>query len=79
MIRPPQVDAGGNGGFHSRMRSLHRCFRLALPAAAAALGAVAGCYPDVTFTGGPGDAGAGGDYAGTTASSASTAASSADV
>ncbi|WP_044986390.1 hypothetical protein [Sorangium cellulosum] len=61
------------------MRSLHRCFRLALPAAAAALGAVAGCYPDVTFTGGPGDAGAGGDYAGTTASSASTAASSADV
>ncbi|WP_437332476.1 hypothetical protein [Sorangium sp. So ce394] len=61
------------------MRSLRRCFRLALPAAAAALGAVAGCYPDVTFTGGPGDAGAGGDYAGTTASSASTAASSADV
>ncbi|WP_437285107.1 hypothetical protein [Sorangium sp. So ce406] len=63
------------------MRSLHRVFCLALPAAAAALSAGAGCgFPDVTFTGGdPSSASAGGDAPGSTVSSTSTAGASPDA
>ncbi|WP_437807712.1 hypothetical protein [Sorangium sp. So ce1078] len=62
------------------MRSLHRCFRLALPAAAAALSAVAGCdFPDATFTDDTSAASGGGAGAGPATSSESTAASSSDA
>ncbi|WP_437955198.1 hypothetical protein WME76_27100 [Sorangium sp. So ce119] len=63
------------------MRSLHRFFCLALPAAAAALSAGAGCgFPDVTFTGGDASsASAGGGAAGSTVSSASTGGASPDA
>ncbi|WP_437686193.1 hypothetical protein [Sorangium sp. So ce176] len=68
------------------MRSLHRFFCLALPAAAAALSAGTGCgFPDVTFTGDASDpsaasaASAGGGTAGTTTSSASTGGAAPDA
>ncbi|WP_437596437.1 hypothetical protein [Sorangium sp. So ce590] len=62
------------------MRLLHRCFHLALPTAAAALSAAAGCdFPDATFTDDTSAASAGGAGAGATTSSASTAASSSDA